>query len=221
MGDEPPGGFGVQRNPSTTGLSMVIARSTTWGIVWAGVAVEALRRSEAARQVRLAGESWYPHWRYEMEDGLVAVTGSVFAMEAITRQLTQVDKIVDAQARARWAKQKKDAAWRTREVLKRCVRGGEGQQLGDQWKPLINRRNGVAHFVAEQRPSVPYDGMNIAVEDAEFTAVEAARAVDLLFTTLEGLGTRSKPAVQGHAAGFSGQLEELRERRRVGGVPTM
>ena len=71
MGDEPPGGFRVQRNPSTTGLSMGSARSTTWWIVWAGVAVEALRRSEAARQVRLAGESWYPHWRYEMEDGLV------------------------------------------------------------------------------------------------------------------------------------------------------
>lgn len=211
----------MQRKPSTIGLSIVTARSTTWWTMWAGVAVEALRRSEAARQVRLAGENWYPHLRYEMEDGLVAVTGSVFAMEAITRKLTQVDTIVDPQTRARWAKQKKDAAWRTREVLKRCIRGGGGQTLGDQWKPLIDRRNGVVHFVAEQRPSVPYDGMNIAVEDADFTAVEAGRAVGLLFTTLEGLGTRSRPAAQEHAAGFSGQLEELRERRRVGGVPTM
>ncbi len=91
--------------------------------------------------------------------------------------------------------------------------------LGEHWKPLIDCRNGVVHFVAEHRSSVPYDGMNIAVEDSEFTAVEAARAVDLLFATLEGLGTRFKPAAQEHAAGFAGQLQELRERRRVGGVP--
>lgn len=220
MGSEAATGSGAQETSSTSGLSTGITRSTTWWIVWAGVAVEALRRSEAARRVRLAGENRHPHLRYEIEDGLVAVTGSVFAVEAITRQLTQVDNIVDPQTRARWAGQQKKAAWRTCEVLKRCIRGGEGQALGEQWKPLIDRRNGVVHFVAEQRPSVSYDGMNIAVEDAEFTAVEAARTVDLLFTTLEGLGTRFKLVAQEHAAGFVGQLEELRERRRVGGVPT-
>ena len=74
------------------------------------------------------------------------------------------------------------------------------------------------HFVAEHRPSVPYDGMNVAVEDAEFTAVEATRAVELLFATLDALGMRSKSSAQGQAAGFAGQVEELRERRRVGGV---
>ena len=200
-------------------LSARTTRSTTWWIVWANAGVEALRRSVAARTERRSGAHWYPSWRYEMEDGLVAVSSMAFAIEAITRQLTGVEAVVEAQTRERWRAQDKGAAWRTREVLKRCVRGGEGQDLDDRWRPVIDSRNAVVHFQAELRPSVPYNGMNVAVEDAEFTADKATEAVELLFATLDALGTRYKPAAAGQAEGFAGQLELLRARRRDGGVP--
>lgn len=78
-----------------------------------------------------------------------------------------------------------------------------------------------------RRVGVPYALKAITRESASsiamfiVTAVEACRAVDLLFVNLEGLETRFTPDAQGHAAGFSRHLEEFRERRRVGGVPTM
>ena len=220
MAEERSGGSAAEVRITGEGtLSARTTRSTTWWIVWANAGVEALRRSVAAQVERRSGAHWYPSLKYEIEDGLVAVSSMAFAIEAITRQLTQVETIVDAQMRERWRRQEKGAAWRTREVLKRCIRGGEGQNLGDRWRPLIDTRNGVVHFDAEQRPSVSYDGMNIAVEEAEFTADKATEAVELLFSTLDALGTRPKPGAAGQAEGFAGQVELLRARRRDGGVP--
>lgn len=169
----------------------------------------------AAQQQRRSGAHWYPSWRYEMEDSLVAVTSAVFAIEAITRQLSSVEAIISQETLRRW-RSKKSAAEVTREVLKASIRGGEGQALGDLWEPLFLRRNGVVHFTAEQRASVPYDGMNIAVEEADFTADRATAAFDLLFDTLDALGARPKPPARCQAEGFAGQLELLRARRRAG-----
>lgn len=201
---------------SVGATSWTATRSTTWWVVWANAGVEALRRSVAAQQERRSGAHWYPSWRYEMEDGLVAVTSAVFAIEAITRQLSSVEAIISQETLRRWRSKKKGAGEVTREVLKASIRGGEGQALGDLWEPLFLRRNGVVHFTAEQRASVPYDGMNIAVEEADFTADRATAAFDLLFDTLDALGARPKPPTRCQAEGFAGQLELLRARRRAG-----
>lgn len=211
---------------SVDATSPTVTRSTTWWVVWANTGVEALRRSVAAQHDRRSGAHWYPSWRYEMEDGLVAVTSAVFAIEAITRQLKNVEGIIDQATLERWRGQDRDckkkqmgAAARNREVLKRSIRGDEGQALGTRWFPLVRGRNDVVHFEAKQRASVPYDGMNIAVEEADFTADRAAAAFDLLFDTLDALGARPKQTARCEAEGFAGQLELLRARRRDGGVP--
>jgi hypothetical protein len=179
-------------------------------IRWAEIAVDTEQLSLVAKSARTP-TNLVPHLGTEVAQGMVSVCASVFALEAMTRALKPL-VISDEMSKA-WIRNETSSAKVTEEILDHSIRGSRGRELGQAWREWIQRRHQAVHFDGTFRPSVPYDGLNLAVEDANYTAEAATGAVDLLIETLAVITTQPTPKASEWANGFAGQLTLLRERR--------
>jgi hypothetical protein len=187
-----------------------VARMTHLWIRWAEVAVDSEGLSLAAKSRRTPDE-WHPHLGAEFSHGMVSVCAAVFAMEALTLALARL--VMPPEIVEKWLSGKPATALRKiDQVLRRSVCGPRGPDLTAEWKTYIDRRNEVVHFPGELRSSVPYDGLNVAVEDRNYSAEAAPGAFDLLVGT-DAIITQPKPKLRDWAEGFRGQVDGLRDLR--------
>lgn len=190
-----------------------VTRMTHLWIRWAEVAVDSERLSLTAKRQR---EPQNPPVALgsEFSHGMVAVCASMFAMDAITWALAK--KVIPETAE-KWRGQSRPPSSLNmmQQVLGHTIDGTTANAIISRWKKPLESRHEAVHFWGDSRPSVCYDGLNVSVEDANYSSDAATQAVDLLLETLEEITSRPKTAASEWGKGFRGQVQVLRHRRNT------
>ena len=175
-------------------------RMTHLWIRWAEIAIDNEQLSVAAKNKRTA-DNLHPHLGTEFNHGTVAVCAAVFSMEALTMALASLT--MPPATVMKWRGPRSiSSIKKIQQVLGHAVKGPRGPQLAVAWETYIRRRNEAVHFLGDSRPSVPYDGLNVAIEDEAYSSEAAKGAVDSLLDTLDAVITSPKPPVRDWANGF-------------------
>ncbi len=198
----------------------VEARTILW-ISWARIAVqhEAIAIA-AAPAMRQPGADQSRLLEREAEAGMVSICAAAFALEVLSREISELGAIPQATLDG-WREKRKQgkgpaAEDVTCEVLAQTIdaRGlvtGWRQELG--W--LFDLRGSSVHYEGALASLEPHPlGMNVAPSQVAYSAENATRAVDLLLKILERCRDKPKPPARDWSQGLHGAVDELVDRRR-------
>ncbi len=180
--------------PMTAGTVSIAMRTHLW-ISWARISLKHEAMAHAARremrqpsadQSRLLGQ--------EADAGLDGICAAAFALEALSRELSELGAIPEATLKAwRDAEDRPKAKNVILEVLAQTIdaRGLYASWRGElEW--LFDLRDNSVHYEGAFAPPEPHPlGMSVAPSQVAYSAENATRAADLLLGILERC--RDKP----------------------------
>jgi hypothetical protein len=198
----------------------VEARTILW-ISWARIAVqhEAMARA-VAQAIQRPGADQSHLLEQEAEAGMISVCGAAFALEALSRELSELGAIPQATL-DRWREKRKKgqgpaAENVTCEVLAQTI---DARGLVTTWRGelgwLFDLRDSSVHYEGALAPLESHPlGVNVAPSQVAYSAENATRAVDLLLKILERCRDKPKPPARDWSYGMHGAVDELADRRR-------
>jgi hypothetical protein len=156
----------------------------------------------------------------ETEVGMVSICAAAFALEALSRELSQLGAIPQATL-DRWREKRKKgegpaAENVTCEVLAQTI---DARGLVARWRGelgwLFDLRDSSIHYEGTFAPLEPHPlEMNVAPSQVAYSAENATRAVNLLLNILERCRDKPKPRAHNWSQGMHGAVDELGDRRR-------
>jgi hypothetical protein len=194
-------------------------RTHLW-ISWARISLKHEAMAHAARQeIQQPGADQSRLLEREADAGLDGICAAAFALEAFSRELSELGAIPQETVAAwRDAEDRPKAKNVALEVLAQTIdtRGLYTSWRGElEW--LFDLRDSSVHYEGAFAPPEPHPlGMNVAPSQVAYSAENVTRAVDLLLGILERCRDRPKPPARKWSQDMRGAVNELIGRR--GGI---
>ena len=204
---------GIPSQEAFGSLSIQI-RTHLW-ISWARIALKHETTAVAVRQeMQHADADQSRLLEREADAGLDGICAAAFALEAVSRELRDLEAVPQTTLNA-WRAKGVAADSFVLEVLKHAV---DPRGLVNVWKRelkwLFDMRGKSVHYEgAFQPPEAHPLGMNVAPSQVTYSADQTTRAVDLLLGILERCRDRPKPPVKQWSQDMRGAVNELIGRR--------
>lgn len=195
------------------GGATISITSHLW-ITWAGVAIDNLLDTRAARLRALqGGPDMGDALTDEMGHGMVAICSVAFAGDGLLGAWTGLvmppDMIVAWRSRDKRSSVKR----RMREVLKHGIAASSAGTLADRWEQVFDWRGGAVHFLEHVSAPEPHPtGTHTAPEVVKYGLENAETAVTLLLDTIDQVIKDPKPAMREWASRFLATAESLHQR---------
>jgi hypothetical protein len=194
----------------------IAIRTHLW-IAWARIALKHEATAHATRQeMQRPGADHYRLLLQEADAGLDGICAAAFALEALSRELSELGAIPEATLKAwRDANKRPKAKNVIPEVLAQTI---DTRGLYTRWRAelawLFDLRDCSVHYEGAFAPSKPHPlGMTVAPEQVAYLAENVRRAVELLLGILERCRDKPKPPARDWSRGMRGAVDELVGRR--------
>jgi hypothetical protein len=199
----------------TDSISVEI-RTHVW-ISWARIALkhEAMARA-TKREMQQPGADHLRLLEQEADAGLDGICAAAFALEALSRELSELGTIPEATLKAwRDAENRPKAKDVILEVVAQTI---DTRRLYTSWRGelewLFDLRDSSVHYEGAFAPPEPHPlGMNVAPSQVAYSAENATQAVDLLLGILERCRDKPKAPARDWSRGMGGAVDELVGRR--------
>lgn len=201
--------------------SMQIKARTVLWISWARIAVqhEAMARA-AVHAMQQPGADQSRLLEQEAEAGMVSICAAAFALEALRRELDGLHLLPTATVTGGAAGTRKRRPPASRQLVELLKHGFDPQGLVVTWmrelKWLFVLRGKSVHYTApdDGEPLEPHPlRMKVAPSQADYSAENASRAVDLLLGILERCRDKPKRPARDWSRGMGGAVDKLVGRR--------
>jgi hypothetical protein len=200
-----------------TAETVSIAIRTHLWIAWARIALKHEATAHAARQeMQRPGADQYRLLLQEADAGLDGICAAAFALEALSRELSELGAFPQATLTAwRDAEKRPKAKNVVLEVLSQTI---DARGLVTRWRGelrwLFDLRDKSVHYEGAFAPSEPHPlGMNVAPEQVAYLAENVTRAADLLLAILERCRDKPKPSARKWSQEMRGAVNDLIGRR--------
>ena len=194
----------------------IAIRTHLW-IAWARIALNHEATAHAARQeMQRPGADQYRLLLQEADAGLDGICAAAFALEALSRELSELGAIPEATLTAwRNAENRPKAMNVILNVLAHTIAiRGQYTSWQDELGWLFDLRDGSVHYEGAFAPSEPHPlGMSVAPEQVAYLAENVTRAVDLLLAVLERCRDKPKRPARKWSQGMRGTINNLIGRR--------
>jgi hypothetical protein len=201
-----------------TAETVSIAIRTHLWTAWARIALKHEATAHAARQeMQGPGADQYRLLLQEADAGLDGICAAAFALEALSRELSELGAIPEAKLTAwRNAENRPKAKNVILEVLAQTI---DTRRRYTSWRDelgwLFDLRDSSVHYEGALAPLESHPlGVNVAPSQVAYSAENATRAVDLLLKILERCRDKPKPPARDWSYGMHGAVDELADRRR-------
>jgi hypothetical protein len=203
-----------------TAEKVSIAIRTHLWIAWARIALKHEARASAARQeMQRPGADRYRLLLQEADAGLDGICAAAFALEALSRELSELGAIAQATL-DRWRQKRKEgkgpaAKKVVLEVLSQTIdTRGRYSSWRDELEWLFDLRDSSVHYEGAFAPSEPHPlGMSVAPEQVDYLAEDVRRAADLLLAVLERCRDKPKRPARKWSQEMRGAIDNLIGRR--------
>jgi hypothetical protein len=188
----------------------VTMRTHRW-ITWGRIAVQHEGMAHAARQeMQHPGADQSRLLEQEGNAGLVGICAAAFALEALSRELVELNVLPPTTTTA-WTRNGPRADKQILEILKRAV---DPSGLVSTWtrelRWLFGVRGSSVHYEGSFAPPEIHPlGMGVAPTQATYRAENATRAVDLLLGILERCRDKPKPPIRTWSKEMRGAIDQL------------
>jgi hypothetical protein len=197
------------------GLSIQM-RTHLW-ISWIRIALKHEATAHAARQEMQQPDADQSRLLLDEADaGLDGICAAAFALEALSREFSELGTIPEARLTAwREAESRPKAKNVILEVLAQTI---DARGLYTRWQGelawLFDLRDTSVHYEGAFAPPEPHPlGMNVAPSQIAYSAENVTRAVDLLLGILERCKDRPKPPARQWSQDMRGAVNDLIGRR--------
>jgi hypothetical protein len=191
-------------------------RTHLW-ISWARISLKHEAMAHAARQeMQQPGADQSRLLMDEADAGLDGICAAAFALEALSRELSELGAIPEATLKA-W-REAEDWPKAKNVILEVLAQTIDTRRLYTSWRGelewLFDLRDSSVHYEGALAPPELHPlGMNVAPSQVAYSAENATRAVDLLLGILERCRDKPKSPARDWSRGMGGAVDELVGRR--------
>jgi hypothetical protein len=202
---------------TTVGSAGIQIRSALW-VTWARIAFKHETMALAARQQALQNRTGLAQaLEQEMDAALTGICAAAFALEALSREVSELGAIDQATVDQWWKEPtehegKRPAAENvTQEVLSKTFdMRGLVPRLQRELPELFDMRGAAAHYGGSFEPTRPHPaGTHVSVAQDTYSADNCTRMVDLLVGILERCRDMPKPVAREWSKGMRGAIDQL------------
>jgi hypothetical protein len=196
---------GIPAPTQPPGLSIQI-RTHLW-VSWARVAITHEAVALAARKpAQQPGTNLSLVLEQEGDAGLVGICAAAFALEALSRELEELN-LLPAAILAKWANKSPKMREKTMEVLKATV--GVTNLWGRELRWLFRIRGESVHYTGSFQAPQPHPFGTNAPSQITYRAENTTRAVNLLLGILERCRDKPKPGARQWSQEAQGIITQL------------